>query len=88
MFLRTYARWIDGGRNEVEMGKLEEDDFTRAVMFMADARLVRDHADCRLYQGMARDPAGLPRIPQTWLCTPSPDRTREILAQMAEREWE
>lgn len=23
MFLRTYAKWIDGGRNEVEMGKLE-----------------------------------------------------------------
>lgn len=23
MFLRTYARWIDGGRNEVEMAKLE-----------------------------------------------------------------
>jgi integrase len=23
MFLRTYARWIDGGRNDVEMGKLE-----------------------------------------------------------------
>ena len=23
MFLRTYARWIDGGQNQVEMGKLE-----------------------------------------------------------------
>jgi len=23
MFLRTYAKWIDGGRNDVEMGKLE-----------------------------------------------------------------
>ena len=23
MFLKTYARWIDGGRNDVEMGKLE-----------------------------------------------------------------
>jgi integrase len=23
MFLRTYSKWIDGGRNEVEMGKLE-----------------------------------------------------------------
>lgn len=23
MFLRTYARWIDGGQNKVEMGKLE-----------------------------------------------------------------
>jgi integrase len=24
MFLRTYARWIDGGQDDVEMGKLEE----------------------------------------------------------------
>lgn len=24
MFLRTYAKWIDGGRNDVEMGKLED----------------------------------------------------------------
>jgi integrase len=23
MFLRTYSKWIDGGRNDVEMGKLE-----------------------------------------------------------------
>lgn len=23
-FLRKYARWIDGGQNQVEMGKLEE----------------------------------------------------------------
>lgn len=62
-------------------------DFTRPVMFMGWARLVRDRGGCRLYQGLARDDSGLPRIPQTWLCTPSPERTREILASMAEREW-
>lgn len=51
------------------------------------ATLVRENEGVRLYSGI--DPAserGQPDMRQGWLCAPTPERAREILMTMAERQ--
>jgi hypothetical protein len=57
-----------------------------ALLFLANAQLVRDRDECRLFQGLERDAGGKPQWRQTWLCTPTVARGRAILATMAENE--
>ncbi len=55
------------------------------MLFLAQARLVKDHGGCRQYQGLERE-GRTPRWPQTWLCTPTAERAKEIVQAMADRE--
>ena len=49
------------------------------------AQLERENAGVRLYGGIDVDTSGRQEHRQAWLCTPTPDRAREILLAMLER---
>jgi hypothetical protein len=65
---------------------LYAEDMRTELLSLVDVLLTRDRDDCRLYQGYTRDRKGDRRFRQTWLCTPTLYRGRQILETMVERE--
>jgi hypothetical protein len=53
---------------------------------LLQARLERENAGVRLYGGIEPGERGSPDYRQAWLCTPTPERAREILLEMASRQ--
>lgn len=53
------------------------------VARLRGAQLLRENAGVRLYQGWQWNTTATKRYTQSWLCTPSPERGREILLAMA-----
>jgi hypothetical protein len=50
------------------------------------AELERENDGVRLYGGIEVDAQGRQELRQAWLCTPTPDRAREILLDMLNRD--
>ena len=59
-----------------------------ALPRLLHARLERENAGVRLYGGIEVDPQGRQQWRQAWLCTPTPERAREILIRMLQNEGE
>lgn len=52
------------------------------------AQLERENAGVRLYGGIQVDAQARQEYRQAWLCTPTPERAREILLAMKEAKGE
>jgi hypothetical protein len=59
---------------------------SEALPRLLHAELERENGGVRLYGGVEVDAQGRQEFRQAWLCTPTPDRAREILLDMLNRE--
>ena len=61
-----------------------DEGMTRETHRLLHARLKRENEGVRLYVGIQVE--SNQEWPQSWLCTPTPERGRDILLQLAEQE--
>lgn len=59
---------------------------TELLPRLMHARLERQNEGVRLYAGIEPGERGQRDMRQSWLCTPTPARARELLLEMLERE--
>lgn len=64
----------------------DEEMRTELLPRLLHARLERENNGVRLYGGIEVDAQGRQEWRQAWLCTPTPERAREILVEMLGRE--
>lgn len=63
-----------------------DEQMQQEIARLLHARLERESGGVRLYGGIEVDAQGRQEWRQAWLCTPTPDRAREILQDMLGRE--
>jgi hypothetical protein len=63
-----------------------DEQMQHEITRLLHARLERESDGVRLYGGIEVDAQGRQEWRQAWLCTPTPDRAREILLEMLQRE--
>lgn len=64
----------------------DDESMQRETMRLLHARLERENGGVRLYGGIELEDRGRQEWRQAWLCTPTPDRARDILLGMVERQ--